>query len=395
MKPAAEIEKNIKVPGAVNPLFEPISIGPLTLANRIVMAPMSRYFCPDEVPHQGVIDYYARRARGGCGLILTEATYIGHASAHSYANVPRFYGEAPLAGWKKVVDAVHAEGGRIMPQLWHTGSFREVGMAPDPDVPGFGPSENLNAFENTTHVTRPMTESDIADVIAAYAQAAHDAQRLGFDGVELHGAHGYLIDSFFWHETNRRSDRWGGDTLALRARFGVALVEAIRERVGPDFPLSFRWSQFKQQDYRARLAETPDELETLLGPLSDAGVSIFHVSARRYWEAGFRDRSDRTLAGWARHLTGKPVIAVGSVGLAGVASTTKTEPGRINSDTISFGDSALDTLERVEALMAAGEFDMIAVGRAILADPDWANKVRDGRLSERIAFEKDLLSRLH
>jgi 2,4-dienoyl-CoA reductase-like NADH-dependent reductase (Old Yellow Enzyme family) len=105
--------------------------------------------------------------------------------------------------------------------------------------------------------------------------------------------------------------------------------------------------------------------------------------------------SDRTLAGWTRHLTGKPVIAVGSVGLAGVASTAKTAPGQINSDTISFGDSALDTLDRVEAQMEAGEFDMIAVGRAILADPDWANKVRDGRLSERIAFEKDLLSRLH
>lgn len=378
-----------------SPLFQPITVGPLTLANRVVMAPMSRYFCPEEIPHDDVVQYYARRARGGCGLIITEATYIGHPSAHSYENVPRFYGEASLAGWKKVVDAVHAEGGKIMPQLWHTGSFRELGMAPERDVPGFGPSENLNAFENTTHVTKPMTETDIADVIDAYATAAANAQALGFDGVELHAAHGYLIDSFFWHETNRRDDPWGGETLAARARFGIEVVKAIRQRVGPDFPLSFRWSQFKQQDYRAQLAQTPQELETLLGPLSDAGVSIFHASTRRFWEAGFRELSERTLAGWTRHITGKPVIAVGSVGLAGVASTAKTAPGQINSSTISFGDAALDGVDQVEAMMAAGEFDMIAVGRAILADPDWAAKVRDGRLDERIPFEKALLSTLY
>lgn len=381
--------------GSDSPLFQPLTIGPLHLANRVVMAPMSRYFCPEEIPHDDVVQYYARRARGGCGLIVTEATYIGHPSAHSYENVPRFYGEASLAGWQRVVDAVHAEGGRIMPQLWHTGSFREIGMAPDREVPGFGPSENLNAFENTTHVTKPMTETDIADVIDAYASAAANAQALGFDGVELHAAHGYLIDTFFWHETNRRDDSWGGPTLAARARFGIEVVRAIRDRVGPDFPLSFRWSQFKQQDYRARLAQTPQELETLLGPLSDAGVSIFHASTRRFWEAGFRDLSERTLAGWTRHITGKPVIAVGSVGLAGVASTAKASPTQVNTQTISFGDSDLDGVDRVEALMAAGEFDMIAVGRAMLADPDWAEKVRTGRLDQRIPFGKALLAQLY
>lgn len=381
--------------GSDSPLFQPLTIGPLHLANRVVMAPMSRYFCPEEIPHDDVVQYYARRARGGCGLIVTEATYIGHPSAHSYENVPRFYGEASLAGWKRVVDAVHAEGGKIMPQLWHTGSFREIGMAPDREVPGFGPSENLNAFENTTHVTKPMTETDIADVIDAYASAAANAQALGFDGVELHAAHGYLIDTFFWHETNRRDDSWGGPTLAARARFGIEVVRAIRDRVGPDFPLSFRWSQFKQQDYRARLAQTPQELETLLGPLSDAGVSIFHASTRRFWEAGFRELSERTLAGWTRHITGKPVIAVGSVGLAGVASTAKASPTQVNTQTISFGDSDLDGVDRVEALMAAGEFDMIAVGRAMLADPDWAEKVRTGRLDQRIPFGKALLAQLY
>ena len=376
-----------------SPLFQPFRLDGLALPNRVVMAPMSRYFCPDEVPHQGVADYYARRAQHGVGLIITEATYIPHPSAHSYAAVPRFYGEDALAGWRKVVEAVHAAGGKIMPQLWHTGSFRELGMAPDPSVPGFGPSENLNAFENTAHVTKPMSEADIAEVIAAYARAAASAKALGFDGVELHGAHGYLIDSFFWGETNRRTDAYGGD-LPARARFGAEVVKAVRASVGAAFPISFRWSQFKQQDYKARLAETPQALAPFLETLTDAGVSIFHASTRRYGDAAFRDLSPLTLAGWTRKITGKPVIAVGSVGLGGVASTAKRPPSEISSGSLSFADAGLAGVEGVEALLDAGEFDLIAVGRALLADPAWAEKVRDGRLDERRPFEKAHLETL-
>ncbi|WP_445262062.1 oxidoreductase, partial [Pseudomonas sp. EL_65y_Pfl1_R83] len=159
-------------------------LGALQLSTRLVMAPMTRSFSPRGVPNSNVIEYYRRRSAAGVGLIITEATYIPHPSAHSYAAVPRFYGDDALAGWRKVAEAVHAEGGKIMPQLWHTGSFRELGMAPDPSVPGFGPSENLNAFESTTHVTKPMSETDIAEVIEAYAKAAVSAKALGFDGVE-------------------------------------------------------------------------------------------------------------------------------------------------------------------------------------------------------------------
>ena len=377
-------------------LFRPFRAGPLELANRIVMAPMSRYFCPDEVPTEEVAAYYARRARGGVGLIVSEASYIPHPTAHSYRYAPRFYGEDALAGWRRVIEAVHAEGGKMFPQLWHTGSFREIGMHPDPEAPGLGPSENLNAFEHTTHTTKPMTDEDIAEVIEAYAAAAGSAKDLGFDGVEIHGAHGYLIDTFFWHETNRRDDAWGGD-LSQRARFGAEVVRAMRARVGPDFPISFRWSQFKQQDYRAKLSETPEGLEPLLSALVDAGVSLFHCSARRFWEPAFKDLSDLTLAGWTKKITGKPVIAVGSVGLAGVAATKKVEPGQITSTSINFADAALDGLEKIQDLeerLDRGEFDLIAIGRALLADPEWPAKVRDGRLDERRAFDKDQLHTL-
>ncbi len=376
-----------------SPLFRPFESGGLRLANRVVMAPMSRYFCPDEIPHDGVVEYYRRRAAADVGLIITEATYIPHPSAHSYQNVPVMYGEKALAGWKRVVEAVHGEGGRIFPQLWHTGSFRELGMHPDASVPGFDASENLNAFEHTTHRTKPMTEADIADVIAAYAKAAQSAKEAGFDGVEIHGAHGYLIDSFFWSQTNRRSDAWGGD-IGQRTRFGAEIVKAIRHAVGPAFPISFRWSQFKQQDYRAKLAHTPEELEQVLTPLADAGADILHASARRYWEPAFKELSPMTLAGWTKKVTGKPVIAVGSVGLGGVASTAKTSPTHVDNTTISFADAPLDGVEKVEELLDREEFDLIAIGRALLADPEWARKVKEGRLAERRAFSKDLLHHL-
>lgn len=391
---SAKVKSMPPTPISASPLFTPFQVGELSLANRIVMAPMSRYFCPTEAPHEGVVEYYRRRAAANVGLIISEATYVPHASAHSYENVPVMYGEASLAGWRKVADAVHGAGGRMFPQLWHTGSFRELGMHPDPAVPGFDASENLNAFEFTTHRTKPMTEQDIAEVIAAYGKAARSARDVGFDGVEIHGAHGYLIDSFFWSQTNRRSDGWGGD-VSQRTRFGVEVVKEIRRNVGSDFPISFRWSQFKQQDYRAKLARTPEELEALLLPLVDAGVDLFHASTRRYWEAAFKDLSPITLAGWTKKVTGKPTIAVGSVGLGGVATTAKTSPTHVDSSTINFADAPLDGVDKVEELFAGGEFDLIAVGRALLADPEWATKVKEGRLADRRAFSKDLLHDLH
>lgn len=358
-------------------LFRPIKVGQLELANRIAMAPMSRYFCADGVPHEKVASYYARRALNQVGLIITEATYIGHPTAPSYDGVPYFAGEAALAGWAKVRAAVHAAGGKVMPQLWHTGSFRNSAMAPQPGVPGLGPSENLNAFTGHPEPTKAMTEKAIIEVVEAYADAAEAAQKLGFDGVEIHGAHGYLIDEFFWATTNRRADRYGGDRRE-RTRFAVEVIEAMRARVGPDFPISFRYSQWKQQDYKAVLGETPAELADVLEPLVDAGVSMLHCSTRRVWEPGFAAEGDMTLAGWTKKLTGLPVIAVGGVGL--------DRPGLNAAEPAS--------LDVIEKPLARGEFDILAVGRALLADPGWALKVKQDRAHEGIGYSKEQLKTL-
>ncbi|AZE34017.1 FMN oxidoreductase [Pseudomonas chlororaphis subsp. aureofaciens] len=237
----------------VQALFKPFQLGALELSTRVVMAPMTRSFSPGGVPNSKVIEYYRRRAAAGVGLIITEGTTVGHKASNGYPNVPRFYGEAALAGWKKVVDAVHAEGGKIVPQLWHVGNVRRLGTEPDASVPGYGPSEKLKDGQVVVH---GMTQDDIREVIAAFAQAAKDAQSIGMDGVEIHGAHGYLIDQFFWEGSNQRTDEYGGD-LAQRSRFAIELIQAVRAAVGPGFPIIFRFSQWKQQDYSARLVQTP------------------------------------------------------------------------------------------------------------------------------------------
>ncbi|MGK5497429.1 12-oxophytodienoate reductase, partial [Streptomyces sp. URMC 125] len=286
------------------------SVRGLTVRNRIVMAPMTREFSPGGVPGPDVAEYYARRAAAEVGLIVTEGTYVGHPSAGTSDRVPRFHGEDALAGWEAVADAVHRAGGRIVPQLWHVGMVRAPGAPPVPEAPRVGPS---GIPLDGTEPGRTMTLQDIDDVIAAFAAGAADAEARGFDGVEIHGAHGYLVDQFLWSGTNRRTDAYGGD-IASRTRFAAEIVAACRAAVSDAFPIVFRTSQWKMSDYRARLAETPQELEAVLAPLAEAGADVFHCSTRRYWLPEF-EGSDLNLAGWAKKLTGRPVITVGSVGL--------------------------------------------------------------------------------
>jgi len=366
----------------VEALFRPFELGDLKLRNRVVMPAMTRHKSPLNIPGDDVRDYYARRAES-VGLIITEGTCINHPAANAYENVPFFYGEGALAGWKRVVDEVHARGGRIVPQLWHTGSARHPGAEPDPSVPAYTPSGLTQSLEPLCHA---MTEADIADVIEAYAAAAADAVALGFDGVEIHAAHGYLIDEFFWEKSNLRTDQYGG-SIANRARFGAEIVAAIRQRVGPRFPIILRWSQWKQQDYEARLVTDPESLEAFLTPLVDAGVDIFDCSTRRYYQPEFPD-SDLNLAGWVKKISGKPTITVGNVGL---------DSDFMSADTthLSIQSAQTRSLDDLFERLAADEFDLVAVGRALLANFNWAALVKSGDFSMIEPFQKKHLKTLY
>jgi 2,4-dienoyl-CoA reductase-like NADH-dependent reductase (Old Yellow Enzyme family) len=362
----------------VDSLFKPFSLKSLSLKNRIAMAPMTRSFSPDGIPTEDVASYYRRRAEGGTGLLITEGTTINDPVATMDGKVPQIHGQQALAAWENVVKEVHTVGGKIIPQLWHVGMARNPTKAPFPALPSVGPSGLLSPGKQ---VAEPMTEVQIQHVIDGFAKAAVDAKRIGFDGIEIHGAHGYLVDQFFWSGTNQRTDEWGG-SMANRSRFAVEIVKAIRAKTGSDFPIILRYSQWKQQDYSARLAETPQLLEEFLAPLSDAGVDIFHCSTRRYWEPEFAN-SDLNLAGWTKKLTGKPTITVGSVGLNGDFFGAFAGKG---SDTRSIDD----LVERLDK----GEFDLVAVGRALLQDPNWANKIRLGEIDKLEQYSGEALTTL-
>jgi len=360
-------------------LFRPFSLKSLNIKNRIVMAPMTRSFSPNGIPTEDVATYYAKRAAGEVGLILSEGTVIDRVSSSNDPNIPHFYGEEALAGWQQVINKIHANGGSMGPQIWHMGIMENHHSGWLPAAAFEGPSDlGKPGFSNG----RAMTEKDISDTILAFGRAAADAKRLGFDCVEIHGAHTYLIDQFFWEGTNNRTDAYGGQTLAERSKFAIEVIKEVRKQVGEDFTIILRLSQWKSSDYTYKLAKNPTEMEAWLKPLADAGVDIFHCSQRRFWEPEF-EGSDLNFAGWAKKITGKATITVGSVGLSGeFLAAFRGE---------SSHPSSLDELIR---RLDRGDFDLVGVGRALLADPNWALKIRYDRTDELKGFTRDALTQL-
>lgn len=360
-------------------LFQPFDSAGLTLANRIVMAPMTRSFSPGNIPGDNVAAYYQRRAENDVGLIISEGVSPNATTATGTPNVPNIVSAEAKAGWAKVARAVTAAGGRMGLQLWHEGPYRNPAKTSHPDIPSWSAS----GFKVPgKELWAPMTVGEIETAITEFVDAAIATKDLGFDCVEFHGAHSYLIDSFFWSQTNHRKDEWGGDWMG-RTRFACEIIRRTRAAVGPEFPIIIRLSQWKQQDFAAKSAATPAELEAWLTPLVEAGVDVFHCSQRRFWDAEF-EGSPLNFAGWAKKITGKPSISVGSVGLSGVFT-----------DAYAGESSQPASLDRLLEMMDRGDFDLIAVGRALLQDPQWAAKIRDGRTDELKEFTKDALGKLY
>lgn len=345
----------------IESLFTPFKIRALELQSRFVMSPMSYYKNDGAVPTDEFAEYHAARAGTSLGLSITGATAIDRPAANNHPNLAELSART-MPAWERVVDAAHAAGGPIAMQLWHAGSLFRI-MPNHRPAPLESPSGFVDAAEV---VGEPMSDDAIVACIESFGEAAGRAKQLGFDAVEIHGAHGFLIDEFFWDATNRRTDRWGGATLPERTRFAVEVVRAVRRAVGAEIPVLMRVSQWKEQDYTVKLAGSPAELVSWLGPLVDAGVDVIHCSQRRFWLPEF-DGSPLNLAGWVRRELGVPTITVGSVGL--------------DTDVMSFFGGAEARSQPLDELLERferGDFDLVAVGRAILADPSWVDRTRDG-----------------
>ncbi|MFC7274755.1 12-oxophytodienoate reductase [Paractinoplanes rhizophilus] len=323
----------------------PTTLAGLSLRSRFAMAPMTRKYSPGGVPTAEVAAYYRRRAEGGIGLIITEGALVGHPSASHETDVPRMTPGAAEAGWRLVTGEVHRADGRIAAQLWHLGSERGAG-----------------AWTPST-----MRGTDFPEILDAYGESARTAVRAGFDAVEIHAAHGYLLDEFLWPRTNRRTDRYGGDARA-RATFPAEVIRTVKAELPPGMPLIVRFSQFKERDYAARIAETPAELEAILETFAEAGADVLHASQRRFWEPVFAGHHEN-LAGWAKRITGLPAITVGSVGLT---------RGFLTSPELD------DLLKR----RANDEYDLVALGRILLANPDWVRLAAAGRTDQIRDYRK-------
>ena len=362
-------------------LFTPLKIRNLTLRNRFVMPGMQRGFMDDGAPTPRMVEYMRRCAAGGPGLIISESTSPDHPSAYWQPVMGRME-PATSSAWREVVDAVHAGGAGFLLQIWHPGAMRKVAEDhPLSSYPALSPSGLIQGGRPNG---RAMTRQDLQELKLAYVEAARHAQSLGFDGVEVHSAHGYLLDQFLWAETNRREDEYGGDSLAARARYSVEIAAAIREAVGESFVISYRFSQFKEVDYGARIASSPEDLQPMLKLLRAAGVDLFNVSSRRCRKPEWPERahSSYTIAEWVKSMTDAPVMTCGSVGVNVEMFANLFDDEEPTQQSV---ERDLDFLgERV----ARGTLDLVGVGRMHIANNDFVNKVRAGRFADLALFNK-------
>jgi 2,4-dienoyl-CoA reductase-like NADH-dependent reductase (Old Yellow Enzyme family) len=342
----------------VSPLFTPYRLKRIALPNRFVMPAMQRGMCEDGKPSAALAQYYRRRAEGGVPLIIGESAAIDHPTATRQPS-SAWITHASRDAWKRCVDEVGEAGGHMLIQLWHEGGVRkDDGLSISPS--GYVQPGRANG--------RAATLAELAELVEAYTRSALVAQEAGAAGVEVHAAHGYFLDQFLWAGINHRSDGYGGADIAHRARFPAEIVAAIRAACGPDFVISLRFSQWKEVDYAARIAATPDELATFAGMMKRAGADVLHASTRRFWEPEW-DGDSRNLAGWTKAAAGGlPVITVGSVGLDTDVMTTFIEGTDAKPRVV-------EAVEDLETRIAAQEFDLVAVGRALIGDPDFVKKL--------------------
>ncbi|MEI4828500.1 alkene reductase [Bacillus sp. FJAT-53711] len=341
-------------------LFDPIQIGAWSLRNRVAMAPMTRCFANDETGVVGadVTEYYRKRAADGVGLIITEGIVISP-RAKGNPGVPGIYTEEQIDSWKSVTDAVHEEGGTIIAQIWHVGrmSHHELTGGFLPQAPSaIAAQGNVPRFRKPFDTPEAMTIEEIQETIEQYAQAARNAIEAGFDGVEIHGAHGYLIDQFAYEFANHRNDQYGGD-LKQRLTFMKEVLKAVISAIGADKTL-IRFSAFKG-DNPSYMWENPEAaIQTFVEMFCEVGLTMIHPSTMNYTQ----------------------VIADGK---------NLHQLVRKYWDGIIVGVGNLNPKEAEEALQE-GTIDVAAFGRPLISNPDFVHRVKHGESLEEYDAKQHL-----
>ncbi|MCR4403137.1 MAG: FAD-dependent oxidoreductase [Firmicutes bacterium] len=332
-------------------LTSPMRIGNMELRNRIVMPPMVTNYAFEDGSITGRLRaYHAERARGGVGLIIVEASYV-HPSGRGFQNEVGIYSDKLIPGLRSLVDVVHAHGAKIAVQLYHGGRQTTSDVTGEPLL---APSPVPDPTKGET--PKEMSKDEIDMIVRAFGEAARRAKAAGFDAVEIHGAHGYLINEFLSPYANKRKDEYGGP-LENRLRFPLEVVHAVRRAVGPDFPVIYRMSA----DEKVAGGLTLDETREVARRLEREGINALHVSAGVYESAV-----------WIIQPMAMPHACLADLasGIKSVVKIPVIAVGRINDPDVA------------EGLIAQGKADLVAMGRQLLTDPETPRKIAEGRVDE-------------
>lgn len=346
-------------------ILSPFRLGELELPNRSVVAPMTRISADaDGVPTAQMAAHYSAFARGGFGLIVTEGTHPDLAQSQGYRDQPGIVTPAQIEGWHQVVNAVHAEGGRIILQLMHAGAlvqdnrYTDETIAPSAVQPA-GAMAARYYGDGPFRMPRAMTRDEISAVVESFGTAAGNAMEAGFDGVEIHGANGYLPVQFLTPETNTREDAYGG-SLENRLRFHRETMAAVVKGVAGRGLAGMRISQSRSSDFSYKWDGGVEDARTIFSALAAEGADFIHVSTHQ--GLGEEFGTGRTLAGLAREFSGLPIIACGK----------------------------LDVPDNAEQILMAEEADLVAIARGAIGDPSWPRKLAAGKAP--VAFDPAMIS---
>jgi 2,4-dienoyl-CoA reductase-like NADH-dependent reductase (Old Yellow Enzyme family) len=348
-------------------LLSGIEIGNVSIDSRVGLAPMTRTSATETgLATEDMAQYYANFARGGFSLILTEGTYTDETYSQGYLDQPGIATEEQTEAWKKVVKAVHNQGSKIFVQLMHAGAlsqgnrFKDHTVAPSAVKPK---GEQLPFYGGQGEFSTPkeMTEADISHVIQGFVTSAKNAKEAGFDGIEIHGANGYILDQFLTDYTNQREDEYGGST-EKRVQFSIEVVKAVREAVGSHFPVGIRISQTKVNDPDHKWKQGESDAEIIFGRIVQAGVDYIHIPEPQATEPAF-----------------------------GESGPTLVELVKKYGNTIAIANGSLEDPKLAETLLKEGKADVITIGKGALANQDWPKKVTNGQELNEFDFKKFLL----